>query len=137
MTLDLIKRFTSTPHNGTVELNNMVVRVSTNHIPALNRLRLETSSSNATICDEPGWHWRIVVERIDCSHGPDFAMRRFSHNGLAFIQFGRHGGFLASDLRAHTGISFVAQDLIENEHLFHHYYLSALRLMLTEMELSK
>jgi len=134
MTPDLVKRFTATPYETTLALNNTVVQVSTNHPLVLDRLGSESRSSEKKIHAEPAARWRVVVEENVDLPISDSAVRSFSHDGLAFIRIGR-GGFLASDRRAHTGISFVAQELVENERLFIDYYLPALLLMLQEMEL--
>jgi hypothetical protein len=133
MTPDLIKRFAPTPYDATLAVNNVIVRVATNHPLVLDRLSLESGSSNQNNREKPAVHWRIVVEdNVDVVIDDSIA-HRFSHDGLAFIRIGSRG-FLASDQRAHFGISFVEHELIENERLFNLYYLPALLLMLREME---
>src|ERR1700685_3696165 len=117
MTPDLIKRFTPTPHNATVALSNMVVRVSTNCPLVLDLLRFASHGLNEGIPGEPDVRWRIVVEENVDQPIVDSQVHRFSYDGLAFIRL-RHGSFLASERRARSGISFVAADLVEDERSF-------------------
>ena len=132
MLIDLVKRFSSTPLAATMNLNGMMVRVATNDQVVLDRLRVASTASGGDISAPATVDWRIVVERDGDASDIEFALNGFTHDGLSFIRISR-GSFLAGDLQARCGISFVTSDLITEEHIFGQYFLPALMSMLVEM----
>jgi hypothetical protein len=135
MTPDLIKRFTPTPYKATLAVDNLVIRVSSNHPLVLDRLGSEFCVAKHRISDKAGASWRIVVEE-NGGVPIDLPVRVFSHDGLVFLRIGSRG-FLALDRGAQAGISFVAQELVEDPRLFADCYLPAFLWMTQEMEASR
>ena len=130
---DLIKRFSVTPFAAVLTLNGVSVRVATNDQLLLDRLQCVSDTTGTGSGLVPRAEWRIVVEEDDADADAEFALEGFTHGGLSFVRIA-HRSFLAGDLGARCGISFLDKTVIRNEQLFEQYFLRALTSLLGEMK---
>jgi hypothetical protein len=124
MHADSLRRFTETPFESTFAIGEVTFRVATNFPSLADRLR-ELSATAQQVADVPVFFWRVVVEPDEEREPESTSVGPLNKNGLAFITFCQ-GSFLASDLEARKGIAFVAERFVQNEGLFHDYFLRAL-----------
>lgn len=132
MIIDLVKRFSATPLAAVFPLNGSLLRVSSNSPLLLDRLRLESSASDQNSRHASVIDWRIVVESAGATPDGEFIRHAFSHDGLSFSRISQ-ASFLAGDRRAGWGVSFITTSLVDEEPLFHRYFLPAFISMIDEM----
>jgi hypothetical protein len=130
---DLLRRFTLTPLENTFDLHGVSVKVATNSQVLADRLLRALPLSAAKIPTAPGFIWRVVVEPEDDLESQAMAPSgyRMSHEGLAFITIGQKH-FLACDLQAHEGISFVSENIASDERLFRECFLPGFTTLVKE-----
>jgi hypothetical protein len=127
--IDLLKRFTRTPLEVAFELSGTTIQLATNSEVVRDRL--------CTLLPSPKPHrnarlsWRIVVEPECEAYDESPSVHRMSHGGLAYVRIG-HGSFLAYDRQAHQGVSFISENLANNQKMFSQYFLPALMWLLNE-----
>ena len=129
--LDLVKRFTLTPHEGSVILSGTTFRLATNSRLLMDRLQcIETTSipSSRTLSKSV---WRIVSEPDEhlVQESESAPLHRVSDDGLSFVSMGQCG-FFAYDQRVGTGIAFIAESFVRDEGLFRSHFLPALTSLL-------
>ena len=121
---DLLKRFTLTPIEHTLDLHGATVKLATNSQILADRLLSVLPCRKAEPSPTPDFVWRVVVEGYSDFEGPETTPvgHRVSHDGLAFVTIGEKS-FLASDLHSREGVSFISDTIASNEKLFHQYFL--------------
>jgi len=130
---DLLKRFTPTPIANAFVLHGATVRVATNFPMLADRLQSILPRAVSEASTEPDFVWRVVVEPDNEVEGwamPSCGLR-LSHNGLAFVSMGQKS-FLASDLEARQGISFISESIASDERLFRQYFLPGIIALVKE-----
>ena len=130
---DLIKRFSPTPLAATLRVNGATLQVATNDQLLLDWLRIASDAVGRDGDKAPAAAWRIVVEEEDQLADRELSLDGLAHGGLSFIRIA-HRSFLASDLQAHCGISFIERNLVRNQQLFEQYFFPAFLLMIGEMK---
>ena len=135
MTIDAQRRFTPTPLEQAYQLQGATVAVATNSQALLNRLSSVLMPSSRCHGDTLALLWRVVVEEIDVAVD-SLSSHRVSQNGLALVNFGQQN-FLALDVDARQGASFVSNKFISNESLFRQYFLSAFFSLVNEFLASR
>lgn len=130
---DVLKRFIPTQVECALELHGTTFTVATNCQVLANRLLDAFARSASEVVSPRTVAWRVVVEPDDHLEVATTFLsgHRWSHGGLALVTIGpKH--FLAFDLQAHQGISFISQNLAHNDGPFREYFLPAMLSLLNE-----
>jgi len=138
MTIDAQRRFTPTPLEQAYQLQGATIAVATNSQVLLNRLSSVLMPSSRCHGDTLALLWRVVVEpgeEIDVAVD-SLSSHRVSQNGLVLVNFGQQN-FLALDVDARQGASFVSNNFILNESLFGQYFLPAFSSLVNEFLASR
>jgi hypothetical protein len=117
--LDLLRRFTSTPHTTDLRLMQRTVRLETNsrELLALTVKFFERHQHGET--GRPEFLWRVVCESDPRVQSTAVQLSAFSDLGLRYVNIGQRG-FLAVDLERREAIGFLADQFVEGEPRFRH-----------------
>jgi len=126
MPIDALKRFTPTPFQNSFKVHGTTVSVATNCQLLADRL-LGALVPSEDLERPPAFGWRVVVEPDD---DPEINIECLSShhlqlNGLALVTIGQKT-FLAWDMEAHQGVSFLSKRFVDSEKLFQQYVLPTL-----------
>lgn len=126
MPMDALRRFTPTPFQNSFKVHGATVSVATNCQLLADRL-LGALVPSEDVESPPAFGWRVVVEPdddletdIEC-----LSSHRLQLNGLALVTIGQKT-FLAWDMQAHEGVSFLSKLFVDSEKLFQQYFLPTL-----------
>jgi hypothetical protein len=132
--VDPIDRFLETPLATRLNLGGVEVNLSTNDPAIIERLQnmfpWRTPSEQGCSTSSS---WRIVVEDRGTSSVlcEPLSVHSASDNAMAFIAIGQ-SCFLAYDWETRRGVSFCSANLVRNEALFTHHFVSSLVAILEE-----
>ncbi|MGH9494882.1 MAG: hypothetical protein ACRD3B_07800 [Candidatus Sulfotelmatobacter sp.] len=117
--LDLLRRFTATPHSLDLRLMGRTIRLETNN-PALLDLALECfRRQQHGEPRAPEFRWRIVCESDPRAQTTDVLLSAFSDSGIRYVSFGQRG-FLAVDIENREAVGFLSDAYLKDEPRFRH-----------------
>jgi hypothetical protein len=127
MPIDALRRFTPTPLENSFQVDGDTVSVATNCQLLADRLPGAPASPARERLSPPAAVWRVVVEPEDDVEIEieSLISQRISRDGLALVTIGQKS-FLAWDMQAHEGVSFISERFVSDEKLFQQYFLEAL-----------
>ena len=127
MLVDLLKRFTPTLITTTVVIDGLAVRLETNCAEVIAQMLDGTGCAPLADSRRPCFVWRIVVEPSESAEADidSWCPREVSGKDLSLIHINRQN-FLACDQRTREGISFISDDLAQDQSRFRRYFVPAL-----------
>ena len=115
---DLLRRFTSTPHNATLSIMGNTVRLESNNRAIVDKAVKFFERYQGQPAGRADFLWRIVGEATSQEHTDGVELTAFSDHGLRFANIGQRS-FLAVDLHAREAVAVVSEEYIESEPLVH------------------
>jgi len=117
--LDLLRRFTPTPHATNLQFMQRTICLETNCAPVLALTKEFFKRHQQTTPGRSEFTWRIVCEHDPLVLSTDVPYAAFSDLGLRYVNIGQRG-FLAIDLENREAVAFLSDRFLDDETRFRH-----------------